>query len=96
MVYVHQTVLEYTVNFLLTLRRKNYVTPKHYLDFINTYLRLLEEKNEFILAQVSKKVFVKFETLIFPEQSIIETLLITNEHKLSRSIDLIKDSQIIN
>ncbi|XP_049816413.1 dynein axonemal heavy chain 10 [Schistocerca nitens] len=53
-VYVHQTVVEYTIEFLLTLRRRNYVTPKHYLDFLNTYLRLLEEKNNFILAQCQR------------------------------------------
>ncbi|GLH16146.1 Dynein heavy chain, cytoplasmic [Gryllus bimaculatus] len=43
-VAVHRSVMSYTEQFLLVLRRKNYVTPKHYLDFINTYLRLLKEK----------------------------------------------------
>ena len=51
-VMVHQSVAEYSVKFLQRLRRNNYVTPKNYLDFISTYLKLLEEKDQFILAQV--------------------------------------------
>lgn len=50
---VHQKVGEYSKIFLQRLRRNNYVTPKNYLDFINSYLRLLEEKDKYILAQVS-------------------------------------------
>ncbi|KAL1513082.1 hypothetical protein ABEB36_002553 [Hypothenemus hampei] len=53
-VHVHQTVNEFTINYLLTLRRKNYVTPKHYLDFINLYLKLLEEKGNYINAQCDR------------------------------------------
>ena len=48
------SVSEYTAEFLTKLRRKNYVTPKHYLDFINTYLNLLVEKKEFITAQCER------------------------------------------
>lgn len=40
-VHVHQSLKHYTQQFLLKLRRKNFVTPKHYLDFINTYLKLI-------------------------------------------------------
>nr|CAD7428940.1 unnamed protein product [Timema monikensis] len=54
-VYVHETVGDYTIDYLLKLRRKNYVTPKHYLDYIQTYLKLLDEMNHFIVAQ-SKEV----------------------------------------
>lgn len=54
-VHVHQTVTEkYTPDFLLKLRRKNYVTPKHYLDFITTYLKLLQEKDAYIKAQCDR------------------------------------------
>nr|XP_023024309.1 dynein heavy chain 10, axonemal [Leptinotarsa decemlineata] len=53
-VYVHNTVIQYSVEFLTKLRRKNYVTPKHYLDFINTYLRLLEEKDNYINSQCER------------------------------------------
>ncbi|GAB1860436.1 Dynein heavy chain 10, axonemal [Camponotus japonicus] len=47
-VYVHTSVLQYTVDFATKLRRRNYVTPRHFLDFINTYLKLLTEKKNFI------------------------------------------------
>ena len=51
-VMVHQQVGSYSREFLQKLRRNNYVTPKNYLDFINSYLKLLEEKDKFILSQV--------------------------------------------
>ncbi|VEL10774.1 unnamed protein product [Protopolystoma xenopodis] len=38
-VKVHQSVSKYGIQFAQRLRRINYVTPKHYLDFINTYLK---------------------------------------------------------
>ncbi|CAH8587314.1 unnamed protein product [Heterobilharzia americana] len=41
----HQSVHGYTQEFAQTLRRVNHVTPKHYLDFINTYKRLLTQKD---------------------------------------------------
>ncbi|KAI8122976.1 axonemal, Dynein heavy chain 10 [Lucilia cuprina] len=50
-VYVHSTMHHYSKDYLQKLRRNNYVTPKHYLDYINTYLKLLEEKNTFISSQ---------------------------------------------
>lgn len=53
MVYVHQTVGVFSKTFLQKLRRVNYTTPKNYLDFINTYNKLLEEKDKFVLEQVS-------------------------------------------
>lgn len=53
-VYVHGTIGKYTQDFLVKLRRRNYVTPKHYLDFISTYLKLLEEKNVFIDGQCDR------------------------------------------
>ncbi|XP_020901970.2 dynein heavy chain 10, axonemal, partial [Exaiptasia diaphana] len=50
-VFVHQTVGKYSVSFLQKLRRVNYTTPKNYLDFINTYNKLLEEKDKYVLEQ---------------------------------------------
>ena len=53
----------YSKMFLQKLRRVNYVTPKNYLDFIKTYVRLLEEKDQFVLEQVSvpfKKTILSF------------------------------------
>ncbi|XP_027593384.2 dynein heavy chain 10, axonemal isoform X1 [Pipra filicauda] len=54
MVMVHESVGDFSKRFLEKLRRINHVTPKNYLDFISTYTKLLEEKNEFILAQCKR------------------------------------------
>ncbi|KAK2587900.1 hypothetical protein KPH14_003996 [Odynerus spinipes] len=54
MVHVHKSVAQYTVEFLAKLRRKNYVTPKDYLDFISTFLRLLIEKRDYIHVQCDR------------------------------------------
>ncbi|XP_019715984.1 dynein heavy chain 10, axonemal-like [Hippocampus comes] len=48
---VHKSVGNYSTLFQQKLRRSNYVTPKNYLDFINTYSSLLQEKDQYILAQ---------------------------------------------
>lgn len=40
-VHVHNSVRDYSQQYLQSVRRKNFVTPKHYLDFISTYLRLI-------------------------------------------------------
>uniref|UniRef100_A0A8D3BG74 AAA+ ATPase domain-containing protein n=1 Tax=Scophthalmus maximus TaxID=52904 RepID=A0A8D3BG74_SCOMX len=48
---VHTSVGDYSKLFLQKHRRSNFVTPKNYLDFINTYSTLLEEKDQYILAQ---------------------------------------------
>lgn len=52
-VHVHMSIARYSVEFLLRLRRNNYVTPKHYMDYLTNYLSLLNEKDAFIVAQVS-------------------------------------------
>lgn len=44
------------MDYQVKLRRKNYVTPKHYLDFINIYLRLLVEKDNYIQAQCERLI----------------------------------------
>ncbi|TNN52942.1 Dynein heavy chain 10, axonemal [Liparis tanakae] len=48
---VHSSVGDHSKLFQQKLRRCNYVTPKNYLDFISTYSNLLEEKDQYILAQ---------------------------------------------
>ena len=55
-VLVHQSVIDYSIWFLQRLRRHNHVTPKNYLDFITCYLKLLKEKNVYILSLVSKRI----------------------------------------
>ncbi|XP_014262519.1 dynein heavy chain 10, axonemal-like [Cimex lectularius] len=54
LVQVHLSMIQYTEDFHLQLRRKNYLTPKHYLDFIKTYLRLMGEKAESIDNQCER------------------------------------------
>ena len=43
--------------FLQKYRRANYVTPKNYLDYINTYNRLLSENRE-----LNGKLCLRFES----------------------------------
>ncbi|XP_076854099.1 dynein axonemal heavy chain 10 [Brachyhypopomus gauderio] len=51
---VHASVSQYSLLFQQKLRRSNYVTPKNFLDFINTYATLLEDKDMYILAQCKR------------------------------------------
>ncbi|KAH8257767.1 hypothetical protein KR038_000855 [Drosophila bunnanda] len=53
-VHVHTTIQQYSRDYLAKLRRNNFVTPKHYLDYLNTYRGLLEEKAKFITQQRSR------------------------------------------
>ncbi|XP_006149290.1 dynein heavy chain 10, axonemal [Tupaia chinensis] len=53
-VLVHQSVGEFSKQFLQKLRRSNYVTPKNYLDFIHTYSKLLDEKTQYNIAQCKR------------------------------------------
>ncbi|XP_019604311.2 dynein axonemal heavy chain 10 [Rhinolophus sinicus] len=53
-VLVHESVGEFSTQFLQKLRRSNYVTPKNYLDFINTYSKLLDEKTQYNIAQCKR------------------------------------------
>ncbi|XP_077015711.1 dynein axonemal heavy chain 10 isoform X3 [Tamandua tetradactyla] len=53
-VMVHESVGEFSKQFLQKLRRSNYVTPKNYLDFINTYSKLLDEKTQYNIAQCKR------------------------------------------
>jgi dynein heavy chain len=46
MVAVHLSVGDVSLQFMQKYRRANYVTPKNYLDYINTYNRLLEENRD--------------------------------------------------
>lgn len=60
MVMVHQSVEHYSEQFAAKLRRKNYTTPKNYLDYIATYLLNLEKKDRANKGQVNKQSFFKF------------------------------------
>ncbi|KAL7022048.1 hypothetical protein ACKWTF_012111 [Chironomus riparius] len=51
-VHVHESLTYYTQEFITILRRRNYITPKHYLDYVTTYIRLLDDKSSFIMKQI--------------------------------------------
>ena len=46
MVSVHLSVGEVSQNFLQKYRRANFVTPKNYLDYVNSYNCLLEDNRD--------------------------------------------------
>ena len=78
---VHESVGVHSKLFLQKLRRVNYVTPKNYLDFIKTYGRLLEEKDKFVLEQVSKVNNKTSSIKIKVAKSSLHTLFITVKFK---------------
>ena len=43
---IHQNVLDYGESFREQLKRKVYQTPKTFIDFINLYKKVLEEKRD--------------------------------------------------
>jgi len=45
-VFVHQSLYEINTKLSKRQGRYNYVTPRHFLDFINHYVRLFQEKRE--------------------------------------------------
>lgn len=53
---------DYTNDFLLKLKRKNYLTPTHYLDYINTYLNLIHEKTNMTTQQVIYNININFKS----------------------------------
>ncbi|KAL1464921.1 hypothetical protein WDU94_004526, partial [Cyamophila willieti] len=44
LVYTHESVNGYLIEYMLLLKRHHYFTPKHYLVFIQNFLDLLNEK----------------------------------------------------
>ncbi|KAM9964742.1 hypothetical protein ACTFIW_004524 [Dictyostelium discoideum] len=46
LVYIHQTIGEANIRLLKRQGRQNYVTPRHYLDFINQVVLLINEKRD--------------------------------------------------
>lgn len=47
-VHVHTSIGGYSLQFQVKLRRSNYVSPKHYLDFMTTYVRLYIDRRAYI------------------------------------------------
>eukprot|EP01133_Synstelium_polycarpum_P001082 gene1082-1226_t len=46
LVYIHETIGDANARLLKRQGRQNYVTPRHYLDFINQVVLLINEKRE--------------------------------------------------
>ena len=55
-VYVHLSVQDYSKEFDEKLKRKNFATPKNYLDFLRTYSQSLEKNIKDFNLMVSRYV----------------------------------------
>ena len=51
-VMIHQSIQQYSEDFLNVYKRRNYSTPKNYLDFIDQYMKFLVQKRKFLDGQV--------------------------------------------
>lgn len=51
-VMIHQSVQKYSEDFFNVYKRRNYSTPKNYLDFIKQYTTYLEDKRKYLDNQV--------------------------------------------
>ncbi|VVD00171.1 unnamed protein product [Leptidea sinapis] len=96
-VHVHMSVARYSAEFLLRLRRNNYVTPKHYMDFLTNYLSLLNEKDAFIVAQ---KVIVAEQTkeceILLKEISVATEAAVAKQQVAEvKSAEITEQSKVI-
>jgi len=71
LVYVHSTIAEANVLLARQQGRTNYVTPRHYLDFINHFVRLVAEKRE-ELEEQQLHLNVGLQKLRDTEQAVSE------------------------
>lgn len=53
-VSVHLSVIDASIDFKERLRRVNHVTPKNYLDFLDTYRTLLQQKRGDVASQTKR------------------------------------------
>lgn len=47
-VMIHQSIQKYSDDFLNVYKRKNYSTPKNFLDFLQQYMKFLDFKRKFL------------------------------------------------
>lgn len=84
-VFVHRSVEEVSTNFKEKLRRNNYVTPRNFLDFLKTYLRLLNERDAYIHTQCErlsgglKKLLESSEQLVTLNQQLAVQRVLVND-----------------
>lgn len=53
-VMIHMSVQKYSIDFETVYKRKNYSTPKNYLDFIKNYLNFIDTKRKTIDSSVTR------------------------------------------
>ena len=53
-VFTHQSVIAASEEYFEKMRRRNFVSPKNYLDYLSTYMRLLRENDTYIDSQCSR------------------------------------------
>lgn len=91
-VLIHQSVQKYSVDFENIYKRKNYSTPKNYLDFIENYTMFLKDKRKMLdsavrrlegglttLAKASEDTQVLSEELAVKNAEIAEKKAIVEE-----------------
>ncbi|XP_067910591.1 dynein axonemal heavy chain 10 isoform X3 [Heterodontus francisci] len=93
-VMVHGSVERFSLTFLQKLRRSNYVTPKNYLDFINTYARLLDEKDQFILAEEKKQLAEEKASEIEEQNKVIAVEKQDAENSLAEALPALEAARI--
>ncbi|EUB64627.1 Dynein heavy chain 10, axonemal [Echinococcus granulosus] len=76
-VHVHRSVEQYTVEFVEKWKRTNYVTPKHFLDYIGNYLKLLldNERSKVALCERFVKGVTKLEDAAVQVKELNEKLM---------------------
>lgn len=66
---VHTSVQRYNVDFEVQLKRKNFSTPKNYLDFLNNYRTGLSfNKNKFV--EMAKRYKDGLEKLVEAKEQV--------------------------
>ncbi|KAG5320172.1 DYH10 protein, partial [Pseudoatta argentina] len=81
-VYVHTSVLQYTMDFATKLRRQNYVTPWHFMDFITTYLNLLMKKKNFINSRCTRLSGGRLQKIIDASVTLTELNEVLAEQRI--------------
>ncbi|XP_067124199.1 dynein axonemal heavy chain 10, partial [Centruroides vittatus] len=81
MLKVHHSVEIYSRKFF-KLNQGNFVTPQYFLDFIQTYYNLLEEKNMYIVSQSKRivegltKIQLAREQILFFQEKLDEQQIV--------------------
>eukprot|EP01088_Endostelium_zonatum_P017115 TRINITY_DN4896_c0_g2_i4.p1 TRINITY_DN4896_c0_g2~~TRINITY_DN4896_c0_g2_i4.p1 ORF type:complete len:1566 (-),score=517.57 TRINITY_DN4896_c0_g2_i4:241-4938(-) len=103
LVYIHGTIAEANARLLRRQGRQNYVTPRHYLDFISHFVSLINEKREELEEQqrhlnigLSKlKDTEEAVTVLQKSLQIKRTTLEAKQEEANRKLQqMVKDQQV--